>query len=277
MSSTRSISHDAPQGDIHEEIHEEDIVHMEHSDGKVSVLGVLVDPIRSDELVGRVIDSARQGKRMLVSYVNAHNLIVANRDEQYRSLLNGYDIVYPDGFGTVLAARILGHKFPPRSTSADFFEDMLGAFAEQGLSSYLLGAEPGVMEEAVANVRRKYPDVNIAGLRDGYFSAEEEKGIIEEINNLRPDILFVSTGVPHQEKWIERNLPDIHAPIIWASGGVFDFLSGRTSRAPSFMRDNGLEWLHRLIAEPRRLWRRYILGNPVFFFLIAKYMFKREK
>jgi N-acetylglucosaminyldiphosphoundecaprenol N-acetyl-beta-D-mannosaminyltransferase len=241
---------------------------------KVSILGVWVNPIRSDELCRRVIARAKRRARTLVTYVNAHNLNVANRDEHYRELVNTYDLVYPDGFGAVLAARILGYDFPPRSTSADFFEEMFGAFAQEGISVYLLGAEPGVMEESVDSVRRKYPDIKVKGIHHGYFTAEEEPEIIEEINRLEPDVLFVSTGVPHQEKWIERNLSRLRPPVIWASGGVFDFVSGRTRRAPRFVRDHGMEWLYRLIVEPRRLWRRYLLGNPLFLLLVAKYFFK---
>ena len=266
MFGSRSVSIDAPR--------EEDLM---CEDNKVWVLGVRVDPIRSDELTRRVVEMVKKGQRTLISYVNAHNLIVANRDEHYRSLIHEYDIVYPDGFGTVLAARLLGHEFPPRSTSADFFEDMLGTFSKEGISVYLLGAEPGVMEDAMAKVHQEHPDLHVAGIQHGYFPDDEEKDVIEKINALDPDILFVSTGVPHQEKWIEKNLPDLRAPIIWASGGVFDFLSGRTSRAPGFMRETGFEWLYRLMVEPRRLWRRYVLGNPIFFFLIAKYLLKRKK
>ncbi|GAB4339426.1 MAG: WecB/TagA/CpsF family glycosyltransferase [Candidatus Abyssubacteria bacterium] len=249
---------------------------MKGKTAKVSILGVWVDPIRSDELSRRVIARAKQRIRTLVTYVNAHNLNVANRDDHYRELVNSYDLVYPDGFGAVLAARILGYDFPPRSTSADFFEEMFGAFAEEGVSVYLLGAEPGVMEDAVAAVRNRYPDIKVTGIHHGYFTAEEEPAIIEEINRLDPDILFVSTGVPHQEKWIERNLSRLRAPVIWASGGVFDFVSGRTRRAPRFFRDNGMEWLYRLLVEPRRLWRRYLLGNPGFLLLVLKYFFKRR-
>ncbi len=250
---------------------------MGEENNKVSVLGVLVNPINAGEIIRDVISRAKEQKKTLVSYVNAHNLIVANRDEHYRTLINQYDMVYPDGFGTVMAARVLGHEFPPRSTSADFFMDLFGSFAEEGVSVYLLGAKPGVMERSSERIRERYPDVNIAGLHHGYFGAEEEGAVIDEINRLRPHVLFVSTGVPHQEKWIDRNLSKLHVPVIWASGGVFDFVSGATKRAPQWMNDYGLEWLYRLIVEPKRLWRRYLIGNPVFLFLVAKYYFRRER
>jgi N-acetylglucosaminyldiphosphoundecaprenol N-acetyl-beta-D-mannosaminyltransferase len=247
------------------------------TDGKVPVLGVWINPIRSDELCRRIIERTKQGKRTLVTYMNAYNLLVADRDEKYRRLANGYDLVYPDGFGAVLAARLLGHRFPPRSTSADFFEDMFGLVARERFSVYLLGAEPGVMEEAIANVRKKYPELAVVGLHHGYFRPDEEETILEEIHRLNPDFLFISTGVPHQEKWIDKNLQRLQAPVIWASGGVFDFLSGRTSRAPRFLRENGMEWLYRLLVEPRRLWKRYLIGNPLFLLLILKYLFKGRK
>jgi N-acetylglucosaminyldiphosphoundecaprenol N-acetyl-beta-D-mannosaminyltransferase len=150
----------------------------------------------------------------------------------------------------------------------DFIFPLCEEFSNRGIRVYLLGAKEGVAHEASERLRQKFPDLQIVGTQHGYFRPEENGRIIDAINIKRPHILIVGMGVPLQEKWIVENAAALKVPVLWGVGGLFDFLSGRTWRGPPFLRDNGFEWLCRLIAEPTRLWRRYLIGNTKFLTLL---------
>jgi N-acetylglucosaminyldiphosphoundecaprenol N-acetyl-beta-D-mannosaminyltransferase len=146
----------------------------------------------------------------------------------------------------------------------DLFPRLCEAASQAGLSIYLLGARPGIAEAAANKMRERYPGLHIAGARDGYFSPEEEAGVVAGINASGAAILLVAFGVPRQELWIERWRTDLQPRVCLGVGGLFDFYSGRIARAPVWMREIGLEWVWRLLQEPKRMWRRYIIGNPLF-------------
>jgi N-acetylglucosaminyldiphosphoundecaprenol N-acetyl-beta-D-mannosaminyltransferase len=168
----------------------------------------------------------------------------------------------------MLAARLLGGRIPERITYADWAW-RLAAFAEaEGLSLFLLGARPGVAEVAARRLRALHPDLDIAGVSHGHFDHEpgspQNEAVLREVNAARPDILLVGLGMPLQERWLMENRRRIEAGVALTGGAVFDYLSGGLRRGPRVLTDNGFEWLARLIIEPRRLWRRYLLGNPLF-------------
>jgi len=225
------------------------------------VLGVRIDGVRRWELVERVVQSARRRARMTVLYVNAHCMNLQARDDIYRDLLADADIVYCDGMGVLLAARMTGQTIPERMTGADWIEDLCQAARRHDLSLYLLGAKPEVVLLAAEALRTRYPGLRIVGASDGYDVGPDT---IAEINQSRPDILLVGMGPPRQEKWIAQHRAELKVPVVWAVGGLFDVVSGCVPRGPRWMTQHGLEWLCRLVVEPRRLWRRYLLGNPRF-------------
>ncbi len=236
--------------------------------GRVDVLGVGVDPVTVEGLhqeVGRLI---RRGGRGLVLNVNAHCLNLCYEDPELRRFLNGADVVFCDGVGVMLAARLLGRRIPERITYADWAW-RLSAFAEaQGFSVYLLGARPGVAEEAARRLQARYPDLEIVGVRHGFFDraagGPENEAVVREINGARPDILLVGLGMPLQEYWLMENRDRLEVGVALTGGAVFDYVSGGLRRGPRVLTDNGFEWLARLLVEPRRLWRRYLIGNPLF-------------
>jgi N-acetylglucosaminyldiphosphoundecaprenol N-acetyl-beta-D-mannosaminyltransferase len=196
-----------------------------------------------------------------ILYVNAHCMNVQYRDPAYKHILANADVVYCDGMGVVLAARLTGQAIPERMTGADWIEDLCRVAVERDLSLYLVGGAPEAVQGAAARLCKRYPGLGIAGTKDGYDIGPDT---IAAINEARPDILLVGMGTPRQEKWIARNRLALDVPVVWAVGGLFDFVSGRIPRGPRWMTQHGLEWLCRLIVEPRRLWRRYLLGNPRF-------------
>jgi N-acetylglucosaminyldiphosphoundecaprenol N-acetyl-beta-D-mannosaminyltransferase len=204
-------------------------------------------------------------------------MVISQKDETYRNILNSADLVYADGMGIVWGARVSGYHLPGRSTGADFMPWFFKRFAEKGIKIYFLGSEPGVAEHAAKIVRRKNPAIDIVGTQHGFFDPRQSDKIIKEINNARPHILIVGMGVPYQEKWIEEHFEKIDVSVLWGIGAVFDFLSGKLPRGPQWLLDNGFEWLCRLLTEPRRLWRRYLLGNLMFTSYVLRWSFWTER
>jgi N-acetylglucosaminyldiphosphoundecaprenol N-acetyl-beta-D-mannosaminyltransferase len=241
---------------------------VESHASRVDVLGVGVDPMTVEELQAEIKRLARSGEQALVLNVNAHCLNLCHEDPALRTFFNGADVVFCDGAGVMLAARILGGHLPERITYADWAW-RLAAFAEaEGLSLFLLGARADVAEEAARRLKERHPALEISGVRHGYFDhaagSPQNETVLQEINTARPDILLVGLGMPLQERWLMENHHRMEAGVALTGGAVFDYVSGGLRRGPRFLTDNGLEWLARLLVEPRRLWRRYLLGNPLF-------------
>jgi N-acetylglucosaminyldiphosphoundecaprenol N-acetyl-beta-D-mannosaminyltransferase len=233
-----------------------------------------VDPLTVEELHAEIGRLVQGGQRGLVLNVNAHCLNLCYEDPKLRDFLNGAEVVFCDGAGVMLAARILGRCIPERITYADWAW-RLAAFAEsEGFSLYFLGARPGVAQEAARRLRERYPDLDVVGVRHGYFDhsagSAENEAVVEEINAAAPDILVVGLGMPLQERWLMENRERIDASVVLTGGAVFDFISGALRRGPRLLTDNGFEWLARLFVEPRRLWRRYLVGNPLFLLRVLK-------
>ncbi|MGI8651009.1 MAG: WecB/TagA/CpsF family glycosyltransferase [Rubrobacter sp.] len=239
---------------------------------RVEVLGVGVDPLRVEELGDRVLQLVRQEKTgagpSLVLNVNAHSLNLARREKGLRRILDSAEVVFADGAGVVLAAKMAGGYLPERITYADWAWTLAQLAEREGLSLYLLGGRPGVAERASTKLLEKYPNLEIAGTQHGYFdpthSGRENQKIVEEINAVRPDLLLVGLGMPLQEQWLLDNLYDLEARVALNCGAAFDYVSGELERGPRVLTDNGFEWLARLAIEPGRLWRRYLIGNPLF-------------
>ena len=200
--------------------------------------------------------------------VNAHCLNLAYENVWLRDFLNGVHIVYSDGYGAVLAARLLGHHVKERITFGDWTYPLCDLAARHGYKLFFLGSRQEVAEQAAMRLRKQFPDLQIVGTHHGYFDktpgSPENREVIAKINAAQPDILFVSFGMPLQEKWLSENWETLDASIALASGAMLDYASGLLKRPPRWMTNHGLEWLGRLIIEPRRLWKRYLLGVPVF-------------
>ncbi len=242
--------------------------------GRVDVLGVGIDQVTVEGLheeLGRLI---RRGGRGLVLNANAQCLNLCYEDPELRAFLNDADVVFCDGAGVMLAARLLGGRIPERITYADWAW-RLAAFAEaERFSVYLLGARPGVAEEAARQLEARYPGLQIVGVRHGFFDhaagSPESEAVVREINGARPDILLVGLGMPLQEYWLMKNRLRLQAGVALTGGAVFDYVSGGLRRGPRALTDTGFEWLARLLVEPRRLWRRYLIGNPLFLLRVAR-------
>lgn len=199
-----------------------------------------------------------------IAVTNAHGLNLAWSGPAYRETLGRTSLVLNDGKGVMLAALLKGRRFPADLNGNRIGSLLLGRAAERGWPVYFLGGRPGVAERAADRARALHPQLRIVGARDGYFAAGEERQVISEIEAAEAGLLFVALGNPRQEEWLDANIARTGARLGMGVGAFFDFLAGEVARAPGWVNRIGLEWAFRLAREPRRLWRRYLLGNPLF-------------
>jgi N-acetylglucosaminyldiphosphoundecaprenol N-acetyl-beta-D-mannosaminyltransferase len=231
------------------------------------IFEIPIDLAKPADLLRRIsgwVGDGHHARRVM--YVNAHVLNQSQERPELRDALESADLVYCDGYGVRLAAKALDVEIPHRMTGADWVWGLASLCELNGQSLYLLGSEPGVAAEASARLQRWYPRLRVAGHHHGYFetgSAHDER-VIEDINAKRPDIVLVGMGSPKQELWVQHWAGQLDTDVVWTVGALFDYVSGRVPRAPAWLSDNGLEWIFRFAIEPNRMWRRYLLGNPVF-------------
>jgi exopolysaccharide biosynthesis WecB/TagA/CpsF family protein len=230
----------------------------------LDVLGVTMTNTTMDEAVAWLTRRARSRKRTVAAFANPDCLNIARHNTAYRRVLQKTDRVFADGIGVRIAARMLGQKMAGNVNGTDMFPRLCDASARAGLKLYLLGARPGIADLAAAAMRARHPGLEIVGVEHGYFAPSESNGVVARINEARADILLVAMGAPHQELWLARHAAALEPPVRIGVGGLFDYYSGRIPRAPAWMRQVGFEWLWRLRCEPTRLWRRYLVGNPLF-------------
>ena len=236
------------------------------------VLGVNISNITVCELHDFIVRSIKEKNKALIMNVNAHCLNLAYTQPWLRRFLNSADIVFCDGAGVIFGANILGFPVAERITYADWIWQLAELAETHQYSLYLLGAKPGIAMKAGERLNECHPKLRIVGAHHGYFNkgignAENEE-VIREINASNPDILIMGFGMPLQEQWLMENWDRLEANIALTGGAVFDYVSDNLRRAPRWMTNHGLEWLGRLIIEPSRLWRRYIIGNPIFLWRI---------
>jgi exopolysaccharide biosynthesis WecB/TagA/CpsF family protein len=221
---------------------------------------------------GFLVDAAARGRRLQVFFVNAHCVNVAARDHDYRRLLTNSRYLFADGAGMALAARFSGITLKNNVNGTDLFPKLCEAAAAASVPIAFLGARVGVAGKCAALMEQRYPGLRIVWVEDGYRSSEEEGARLPELNASGAKMLLVAKGVPSQEHWIAANAARLTAPVILGVGALFDFYSGTIPRAPQLVRKLRIEWLYRLLHEPRRLFRRYVLGNPEF---IARVLLRR--
>ena len=233
------------------------------------ILGISVVAIRWDDAIALLARLIAERRFTKVSFLNAHNANIAYTDPVFAEALDDF-LILPDGVGVDLAAKLLyGAPFPDNLNGTDFVPAFLQA-STRPLTVGLLGATRVNAEAASVKLAALAVQHNFVVIHDGYFSAAQEPEIIGRIAALRPDMLLVAMGVPRQELWIARHIDERHCTMPVAVGALLDFLSGSVPRAPLWMRRLRLEWLFRLAVEPGRLWRRYVVGNPVFLWRVVK-------
>jgi N-acetylglucosaminyldiphosphoundecaprenol N-acetyl-beta-D-mannosaminyltransferase len=243
---------------------------------RITVAGIAIDNLtysEAIELIDRLITS---GGHHYMVVVNAAKVVAANRSQPLRSMINSADLVAADGMSVVWASRLLGRPLKARVTGIDLFEQLVAYAARRALSVYFLGARETSVRALVRRLTQHHPTLRVAGYRNGYFDPSASCQVADEIRRSAADLLFVAMGSPAQENWIASNLARSGVRFALGVGGSFDHLSGLARRAPLWMQRLGLEWFYRLAREPRRLWRRYLIGNTLFIWLVAKQLLRRK-
>lgn len=215
--------------------------------------------------IAQALESRGKGGRPFYSTsANGQVLALCGKDADFLALMRKADQIHADGMPMVLYSRMFSKRpLPERVATTDLVHEVAKLAEETGVSFYFLGASEDVNAKAVEEMQRRYPKLIFAGRRNGYFSRDEEDAIVEAINAAKPDILWLGLGVPLEQQFIERNLDRLAGVgVVKTSGGLFDFISGKNSRAPAWMQKAGLEWLYRVWLEPRRLAVRYLTTNP---------------
>lgn len=227
---------------------------------RVDVLGVGFDNVTLDEAVTRGMELVCGEGTHYVVTPNPEIVEVCRENPAARDAVNGADLVLPDGIGVIKGAAMLGTPLKEKTPGVEFAAGLMGKMAQQGKSLYLLGAKPGVAELAGRRLVQRYPGLRIAGTHDGYF--KEDGPVVDAIRQSGADVVFVCLGAPKQELWMAKNGPATGAHLLCGLGGSLDVFAGVVERAPKFWCDHGLEWLHRLIKEPRRIGR--MMKLPLF-------------
>lgn len=240
----------------------------------LQILGVRVDCVTTAQAIALTDEMIASRRPHQVVTVNPEFVMRAQRDETFRVVLEEADLALPDGQGILWAARRLGRPLQERVTGSDTAPLLARLCAQRGYRPFLLGAAPGVAERAAQALIRDNPALKVAGTYAGSPAPAEEEEIVGHIVAAKPDLLLVAYGAPAQDAWIHRNLHRLGVPVCMGVGGTLDFIAGVTPRAPLWMRQHGLEWLYRLLRQPRR-WRR-MLALPQFAMLVWRQRQARE-
>ncbi len=237
----------------------------------VDIAGINVDDISMEQAVERIYEFIDSDKNHSVYTPNAEIMMDGIINKNIKAILNNSDLLVADGAGVVLASKILGKEVTEKVSGFDLAKNLLIASAKRPIKFYLFGGKPGIAEKAHANIICDYPGAEVVGTRNGYFSAEDDEAIINDINNSGAQVLFVCLGAPKQEQWINANKELLKVKASLGIGGTLDVLAGNVKLAPDFFRNHGLEWLYRLYKEPWRFKRMLRLPKFILYVFALKF------
>lgn len=227
------------------------------------------------ETVNEVDQYIKKQRPLHLMGVNADKINELQKDKKLKEIINNCEIINADGMSVVWASRKLGKPLKERVAGIDLMLKLLTLSQQKGYSIYLLGAKQEVVEQTIEVIEKEYKGINIAGYHNGYFRKEEWNDIAKEIENSFADIIFVGISSPLKEYLVEYLLQKCEKGVFMGVGGSFDVISGKIARAPIWMQKMGLEWLFRVIQEPKRLWKRYLVGNMKFIFYVYREKYRR--
>jgi N-acetylglucosaminyldiphosphoundecaprenol N-acetyl-beta-D-mannosaminyltransferase len=245
---------------------------------RIELLGCPFDAIGFGETIARMFAWARAAERKThhVVTVNVAILMMAKKDPKLAHAIENADLVVVDGKPLVWSAHWLGSPVPEKVSGVDLMRALLEEGNERGLSVYLLGTTQERLDVLERVVRERYPNVVIAGTRNGYFKRHDDADVVRAIADANADALLVGMPAPFKEIWCEQHREALATPIVLGVGGAFDVIAGFVPRAPRVMQEAGLEWAWRLAMEPRKLWKRYLVTNSAFLALLGKTLVKKR-
>lgn len=250
---------------------------MNLADKQIIMLNVKIDNIGVQEVIDHINQAIFNKNKSIISYANIHALNLCYESNRFREFINTSDLVFCDGYGVHLGARLLGKSIHHRLTPPDWIDTLCESAVKNNWNLFFLGAGPGVAELAASKLIERHPGLKIS-VQDGYFEhfGAGNQEVLRKIQKSNAQVVLVGMGMPLQEYWIQENYQKIpNAAVFLPVGAMFDYVANTIPRGPRFLTDHGLEWLARLFIEPGRLWRRYVIGIPLFFFRILIYKFFR--
>lgn len=239
----------------------------------VRILGIDIDNIDINEagsLTKNLIENSNKSCKIVVA-PNTEFIMMAQKDEEFYNILRNAELATPDSVGVMIGGKLQKKPFKARIPGQSYFRKVLEVGEKEGWTFYMLGGEGDVPRLAVENVKKVYPNLNIVGYHEGFFSEDSEERVINEINSLKPNVLFVAMGAPIQEKWIAKNKDRLKVDIAAGQGGTFDYEAGKIKRAPEIVQKLCIEWLWRLILQPTRIKRMIVL--PIY---LIKIIFTKD-
>lgn len=231
---------------------------------RIGICGLPVDNVTMEAALDTMMERLRTRTRTRLFFLNADCVNISYRDPSYREAVRQADLVFADGSGMRLAGRAFRTPIVDNVNGTDFFPLACERLAGSGHRIFLLGARPGVAQKVRSWMKRNHPGIAICGVHHGYFPRAQSGRIAQKIRRSGADVLLVALGAPEQEKWIIEHIEATGVTVALGVGGLFDFFSGSVPRAPVWMRRAGVEWIYRFWQEPRRMWKRYWIGNFVF-------------
>ena len=244
---------------------------------RAEFLGSPVDLLTMPETVAAAADAMRRRVRLQHVALNVAKLVTMGRDAVLRRDVQESDLVSMDGMGIVWGCRLVGLPAAERVTGVDLMQELMAVCEREGFRPYIFGAKQDVLERAVAELRRRHPKLELAGWRNGYFKPDQEAAIAEEIRAAKPDCLFIAISTPMKENFLHTWRDRLDVPFLMGVGGTIDVIAGHVQRAPAWMQRWGIEWLYRLLQEPRRMWRRYLFSNAEYGWLLVREVLRRRR
>ncbi len=240
---------------------------------KVEISNIPISDYSDVEILQSIEKSICERSKFSLCYVNVHTINVAQKTQDFFSTISQFTIIYPDGVGIYLASKFLcfnASSFFLGKNVTEFYHKLLELSEKKRWSIFILGEVEQILSSFQNIIQKQYPHSTIVGFHHGFFQEDETPSILSSINQSKADILFMAMGTPKQELWFTENKKEIKIPVTCCVGGFISFVSGAKKRAPLWMRTIGLEWFYRLLQEPKRLWKRYIIGIPLFVYYILR-------
>lgn len=244
----------------------------------VRILGTGLARINIENALKVIEEFITIGKKSQVCVTNAYSLVLMQKDKEFKDITNSASLVVADGEPLTWISKLYGEPIPERVAGPDLVYEFSRRSAKKRYKLFFLGSNSSTLKKMVENLKKIFPSLQIVGAYSPpfkkQFSERENEGMVALINKVKPDVLFVGLGAPKQERWIWKHKDELQVPVSIGVGAAFDFVAGTLKRAPEWMQKCSLEWLFRLYQEPRRLWKRYLIGNTIFIWLVLKEFLK---
>ena len=235
------------------------------------IMNTFVNAVSMDESIDYVERIIKERIPTQHVVINALKINLMEADPKLAEIVNACPLINADGASVVWAAKRLGIPLKERVTGCDMFQNLVRVAADKGYKIFLFGAKEEVVTKVKSIYEKQYPGIQIVGYRNGYFTEKDEPEIVKQMHDSGADMMFVAFSSPKKEYWVNKYLNEIGIPFVMGVGGSFDIVAGVTERAPKWFQEHGLEWFYRFIQEPKRMWKRYIIGNTKFVALTYKY------